>query len=140
MNAKIVMTEEELKAAYQIRKAVFVEEQGISHEEEFDAYDQEAEHMVIWDQGQPVGASRWRIVDGIAKFERICVLASHRKHGVGKMILTFLEQHALNKGLNQAKLHGQTQAEPFYHKLGYQTASEVFIEDGLPHVLLVKQL
>ena len=43
-------------------------------------------------------------------------------------------------GMTKAKLHGQTQAEGFYHKQGYKTSSEVFMEDGIPHVLLLKVL
>lgn len=43
--------------------------------------------------------------------------------------------------LNKAfELHGQTQAEGFYKKLGYQTSSSIFMEDGIPHILMIKEL
>jgi predicted GNAT family N-acyltransferase len=47
---------------------------------------------------------------------------------------------AAEQGLRQAKLHGQKQAEGFYQKLGYETSSAVFMEDGIPHVIMVKSL
>lgn len=140
MKAIRVTNQRELDAAYHIRKVVFVEEQGVPQEVELDEHDAKAEHILVYDQDQPVGTARWRNVDGAAKFERICVLASHRKHGVGKVIIEALEQSARNKGLSKAKLHGQTQAELFYRKLGYQPASDVFFEEGIPHILMVKEL
>jgi hypothetical protein len=56
------------------------------------------------------------------------------------MIVEGLEKLARAKGMTKAKLHGQTQAEGFYHKQGYRTSSEVFMEDGIPHILLLKVL
>ncbi|MNI53266.1 putative N-acetyltransferase YjcF [compost metagenome] len=79
-------------------------------------------------------------MDGWAKLERICLRAPYRKSGLGSFIIGTLEQMAAEQGLRQAKLHGQKQAEGFYHKLGYETNSEVFMEDGIPHVLMVKKL
>lgn len=44
------------------------------------------------------------------------------------------------KGITKMKLHGQTHAEGFYKKLGYQTASDEFMEDGIPHILMTKEI
>ncbi|WP_062239375.1 GNAT family N-acetyltransferase [Fictibacillus sp. FJAT-27399] len=140
MEAKHVKTDEEREDAIKIRKKVFVEEQGVPLEDEFDQHEDAAEHILVMDGDHPVGTGRWRIVDGMAKFERICVLPSHRKFGVGKIIISTLEECAREKGLTAAKLHGQTQAEPFYEKLGYKSASGVFIEDGIPHIIMKKNL
>ncbi len=46
----------------------------------------------------------------------------------------------MKKNLQKVKLHGQTQAEGFYKKLGYQTSSDIFMEDGIPHILMTKIL
>ena len=51
-----------------------------------------------------------------------------------------LEEIAKEKGTAKVKLHGQTQAEGFYKKLGYETSSSIFMEDGIPHILMIKQL
>ncbi|MFC4099105.1 GNAT family N-acetyltransferase [Paenibacillus xanthanilyticus] len=134
---------EELAEAFDIRKKVFVDEQGVPLEDEFDAFDTldgQCRHLLAYYEGQPVGTGRIRVVDGIGKLERICILAPYRKYGIGREIIAFLEKLAANQGLKQVKLHGQTQAEGFYAKLGYRTASDVFMEDGIPHYLMLKDL
>lgn len=143
MNSKKIALDIDLKRAFYIRKKVFVEEQGVSLDLEFDEFDRldgPCEHILVYYNEQPVGTGRLRVVDGLGKLERICVLKPYRKFGLGKMIIEALEELSKEKGLSQVKLHGQTQAEGFYEKLGYQTSSNIFMEDGIPHILMVKEL
>ncbi|MEH7456476.1 GNAT family N-acetyltransferase [Bacillus sp. JJ1127] len=140
MQAQIVETDQQLRDAFSVRKQVFVEEQHVSTEEEYDQFEEIAKHIVVYDDNIPVGAGRLRTVDGIGKVERICVLASHRKKGIGKIIMDALEAYAMEESLPKLKLHAQTQAESFYKKLGYQTVSDVFIEADIPHVVMIKEL
>ncbi|WLR61892.1 GNAT family N-acetyltransferase [Guptibacillus hwajinpoensis] len=137
-----IETEEALKEAFKIRKEVFIEEQGTPEDEEYDEFDSldTAEHILVLDADKAVGTARWRIVDGEGKFERICILKSHRKLGIGNLIVHKLEELAIKKSITKVKLHGQVQAEGFYHKLGYETKSDVFMEDGIPHILMRKIL
>lgn len=116
-------------------------EQGISTEREYDEFEESAEHIVVYNgNNEPVAAGRWRAVDDAAKLERICVLPSERKHGLGKAVVKAMEEMAREKGLVKAKLHGQAYARQFYEKLGYSAASDVFMEEGIPHLLMVKEL
>ncbi len=143
MNARRISNDEDLWAAFQIRKEVFVKEQGVPLEDEFDQFDKlngPCEHILVHDKDQPVGTGRIRFVDGIGKLERICVLEPYRKFGLGKIIIQALEEIAEERGVSQVKLHGQTQAEGFYLKLGYRTSSDVFMEDGIPHIIMRKDL
>ncbi|EEL51678.1 GNAT family N-acetyltransferase [Bacillus cereus] len=140
MQAQIVQTDEQLRDAFSVRKQVFVEEQHVSAEEEYDEFEETSKHVVIYDEDVPVGAGRFRVTQGIGKMERICVLASHRKKGVGKIIMDALEAYAKEEALPKLKLHAQTQAEPFYKKLGYETVSDVFIEADIPHVVMIKEI
>ncbi|MGM0889389.1 MAG: GNAT family N-acetyltransferase [Bacillota bacterium] len=143
MDSKRITTENDLKIAFQIRKEVFVEEQGFLLEGEFDEFDTLnalSEHILVYYNEKPVGTGRIRVVDGLGKLERICILEPYRKFGLGKIIIKTLEEIAMEKELSQVKLHGQTQAEGFYKKLGYQTSSDVFMEDGGPHLLMIKEL
>ena len=140
MQAQIVQTDQQLRDAFSVRKQVFVEEQRVSAEEEYDQFEEIAKHIVVYDDNIPVGAGRLRTIDGIGKVERICVLASHRKKGIGKIIMDALEAYAMEESLPKLKLHAQTQAESFYKKLGYQTVSDVFIEADIPHVVMIKEL
>jgi predicted GNAT family N-acyltransferase len=89
---------------------------------------------------KPVGTGRLRMVDDIGKLERICILEPYRKFGLGKVIIKALEEIAIEKRVSRVKLHGQTQAEGFYKKLGYKTSSSIFMEDGIPHILMIKEL
>ena len=141
--AKRITLNEDLKKACQIRQAVFVEEQGVPLEDEFDGFDilnEHSEHILVYYNEQPVGTGRVRWVDGFGKLERICILEPYRKFGLGKVIINTLEEIAKEKGTAKVKLHGQTQAEGFYKKLGYETSSSIFMEDGIPHILMIKQL
>ncbi|NSL50811.1 GNAT family N-acetyltransferase [Calidifontibacillus erzurumensis] len=142
MKAKRISIEEDLQIAFQIRKEVFVEEQGVPLEDEFDEFDTldgQCKHIIVFYDQRPVGTGRIRSLDGFGKLERICVLKPYRKFGLGKVIINTLEEIAKEMGLSKVKLHGQTQAEGFYKKLGYQTLSDTFMEDGIPHVLMVKE-
>lgn len=143
MEVKRITVDDDLKKAFQIRKEVFVEEQGVPAEAEFDEFDTlngQCEHILVYYEEHPVGTGRVRVVDGAGKLERICILAPYRKFGLGKIIIKALEDIAKEKGVSRVKLHGQTQAEGFYEKLGYQSSSDVFMEEGIPHVLMVKEL
>ncbi|MCZ0874457.1 MULTISPECIES: GNAT family N-acetyltransferase [Peribacillus] len=143
MDSKRITTENDLKIAFHIRKEVFVEEQGFLLEFEFDEFDTLnalSEHILVYYNEKPVGTGRLRVVDGLGKLERICILEPYRKFGLGKIILKTLEDIAKEQGITQVKLHGQTQAEGFYKKLGYRTSSDVFMEDGGPHLLMIKEL
>ncbi|BAQ08908.1 N-acetyltransferase gcn5 [Bacillus sp. OxB-1] len=143
MQSKVITTEENLQKAFAIRKEVFVHEQGVPLEEEFDSFDTlngPCEHILVYYDGKAVGTGRLRVTDDFGKLERICILEHYRKFGLGKGIIEALEKIAAQKGLARVKLHGQTQAEGFYHKLGYLTSSTVFMEAGIPHILMQKEL
>ncbi|WP_342507799.1 GNAT family N-acetyltransferase [Sporosarcina sp. FSL K6-2383] len=143
MESKRITLEDDLQIAFHIRKEVFVKEQNVPFDEEFDEFDtlnELAEHILVYYNEQPVGTGRVRWVDGFGKLERICILESYRKFGLGKVIIGTLENIAEEKGLSRVKLHGQTHAEGFYEKLGYQTSSDVFMEAGIPHIVMTKEL
>lgn len=145
MNTTIVEVnnQELLDACFAIRTAIFVEEQGVPAEDEFDAYDTldaEARHILLYVDGVPAASSRLRIVEQVAKLERICVMLDYRKHGLGRVLIDKLEQMAVAEGLEKAKLHAQVQASGFYERLGYAPVSEVFMEDSIPHLLMTKKL
>ena len=140
MNVKIVGNHKELEDAYSVRKTVFVEEQAVPLEEEIDAFENEAEHFIMYHDGSPVGAGRFRFVDGYGKVERICVLKEARKTGAGKAIMNTIENYAREKDIHKLKLNAQTHAIPFYAGLGYEVVSEEFMDAGIPHKTMVKKI
>jgi predicted GNAT family N-acyltransferase len=141
LNVKVVTNDNEFADALKVRRLVFIDEQQVPEEEEIDQYEPECTHVVMYDDNQqPIAAGRLRNVDGIGKMERICVLSSHRNLGLGKHVMDHLEKLAKEKGFKKLKLNAQTHAEGFYDKLGYQTISDVFMDAGIPHVTMVKEV
>ncbi|MGI6563423.1 MAG: GNAT family N-acetyltransferase [Clostridia bacterium] len=135
-----IQKEEDFSASRTIRKTVFVDEQMVPAENEFDEYETESVHVLVRLNGKPVGTGRIRPKDGVMKCERVCVLKEARMHGVGKTVMKALEEIALEKGYRKTMLHAQTHALPFYRKLGYVQTSDVFYEEGIPHVSMEKNL
>jgi predicted GNAT family N-acyltransferase len=136
----MVENQKELEDAFSIRKTVFVEEQNVPLEEEIDQFEDEAVHFVLYNDDSPIGAGRFRVVDGYGKVERICVLKEARKTGAGNAIMNGIEEHALEQGLHKLKLNAQTQAIPFYARLGYEVVSEEFLDAGIPHKTMMKEM
>lgn len=140
MNVQVVATDQEMIDAFSVRRTVFIDEQQVPEEEEIDQFEEVATHFVVYDNQQPVGAGRFRLVDGLGKVERICVLSTHRKRGVGKMLMNKVEEIAKDQNISKLKLNAQTHAEVFYQSLGYKTVSDVFMDAGIPHVTMIKEL
>lgn len=140
MTVKIVENQKELEDAFTVRKTVFVEEQAVPLEEEIDAYEDEANHFIMYQDGSPVGAGRFRLVDGFGKVERICVMKEARKTGAGKAIMNSIEDFARKNDIHKLKLNAQTHAIPFYASLGYEVVSEEFMDAGIPHKTMVKKI
>ncbi|MGM0942464.1 MAG: GNAT family N-acetyltransferase [Bacillota bacterium] len=140
MNIKVVTSQEEIEQAFYVRTVVFVDEQNVPPEEELDAHDESSTHFVVYDDDKPIAASRLRFVDSYGKLERICVLKTYRGKAIGKQLIQAMEAVSLEKGYHKAKLNGQTHAEKFYQRLGYKTISGEFMDAGIPHVTMVKEL
>jgi predicted GNAT family N-acyltransferase len=130
------------KDAIEVRRDVFVREQQIDESEEIDEFENSATHFVLYDENnKPVGASRLRAVNGEGKVERVCILSSHRKKGLGDELMRAMEQTAQDQSFPSLILYAQIQAEDFYKKLGYQTTStEPFLDANIPHVAMKKVL
>ncbi|MGV3467357.1 MAG: GNAT family N-acetyltransferase [Heyndrickxia sp.] len=140
MEVIVAKTDAQYEDALAVRKEVFVGEQNVPTELEIDEYENEAVHFVAYDDGEPVGAGRFRRKGEIAKVERICVLKSRRGEHIGEAIMKAIENEAIKAGFNTLVLNAQTHAIPFYEKLGYGITSEEFQEAGIPHVEMRKHL
>lgn len=140
MEIKRIKNKEELEDAFYIRLKVFVEEQGVPRENEIDEYENVSEHIVLYKEGKPAATGRLRIIHGDAKLQRICVLKEYRKLGLGKAIIEYLESMAKEEGCTNAILGAQVQAKEFYEKLGYRQSSGLFMDEGIPHVEMTKEL
>lgn len=122
----------------EIRKTVFVEEQGVPAEIEIDQYELHCIHFLTFVDSIPVGTGRLRIKDSIIKFERIATLKSFRGKGVGKQLMEVMLNYAKEHyGHLKPYMHSQLEAVGFYEKLGWISVGEIFYEANIPHLAMV---
>jgi ElaA protein len=124
-----------------LRRAVFIDEQGISEVEEMDDLDGSAIHMLATADCRPVGTARLLIVDDIGKIGRICVLADQRGTGLGaKLVLAAMDHLRTIPGVTRAKLGSQDHAIGFYEKLGFVGYGPFYDDAGIPHRDMIRDL
>ncbi len=124
--------------AQKVRIEVFVIEQNVPIELEWDEGDEVSTHAVAYDQqGRPVATGRL-LPDG--HIGRMAVSQSLRGQGIGKQVLIALLDHARQDGHQELVLHAQTHAVPFYERQGFVVEGEEFIEADMPHRLMRKRL
>ncbi len=128
--------------AGEVRARVFIEEQGIPKELEWDEDDATALHAVVHGaDGQALATGRLlRGGPGVAKIGRVAVLAPARRTGVGRAVMQALMDAARARGDREVMLHAQRSAQSFYLGLGFQVRGEPFDEVGIPHVEMVAPL
>ncbi len=121
----------------QVRHEVFIEEQGVSVEEEFDGDDPACVHVIVTANGQAIGTGRLK-PDG--RIGRVAVLKSARGNGIGRAIMAALEGHARAVGMQRLWAHAQVQALAFYEGLGYRVVGDTFMEAGIAHRQIQKSI
>jgi predicted GNAT family N-acyltransferase len=120
--------------AQAVRYEVFIIEQGIPIELEWDDIDGICIHAVVYDEHkQPIGTGRL-LPDG--HIGRMAVRKAMRRIGIGGAILTSLMQHAKNRGDKAVILNAQNHAESFYAHHGFNREGAEFIEAAIPHILM----
>jgi predicted GNAT family N-acyltransferase len=124
----------ELEAAFAVRENVFVEEQHVPREEEYDAFEDTAQHYLATWEGVPCGAARWRTTEKGVKLERFAVLKEYRNKAVGSEILIrVLEDVRAAHPDKKIYLHAQVTALPFYRRHGFVAEGEMFSECDIDH-------
>ncbi|KGQ70463.1 hypothetical protein A1D23_01330 [Chelonobacter oris] len=126
----------------QIRKTVFVEEQGFSMEIEIDEFEDKCEYLTLYSaQNQPLATARiYPYAGGVYKLQRIAVLKSQRGKKLGERLMTEMERRAAAYGATDLILGAQDSAIPFYQKCGYRVYGEGYDEEGVSHHNMQKTL
>lgn len=135
-------SDQELKKAFAIRQEVFVAEQEVPANEEFDEFEEESFHFVALDEKEnPIGSARWRYTPKGIKLERFTVKKELRGKGLGSIIVQAvvddISKHA-EKG-TYLYMHSQLDAVPLYAKFGFQKEGDQFDECGIMHYLMWKR-
>ena len=132
----------EMQQALNIRRQVFINEQGVDEAIEIDEHDADpatvttCAHVLGLLDGVPIATGRLLLGDGPeheAHIGRVAVLASHRGEGYGRALMEGL--HALGRelGYTEVALAAQVHALAFYEGLGYVAHGDVFMDAGIPH-------
>jgi predicted GNAT family N-acyltransferase len=135
---RIMAWREALPLARPVRERVFIEEQKVPRELEWDEWDEASDHAVALDAGgNPIGTARL-LPDG--RIGRMAVLKEWRGNGVGAALLRAMLDRARSRSMARAVLHAQTQATGFYSRFGFSERGAQFQEAGIPHVEMTLEL
>ncbi|WP_035805496.1 GNAT family N-acetyltransferase [Kitasatospora mediocidica] len=148
MPIAVVSTEAELELARRVRLEVFVEEQGVPAELEYDDLDATSLHLLaLGEDGVPLGTARLISgaealaltgVEGRVLLGRLAVVKRARGTGLGADLVRAVERAGRERGARQCELHAQVQALGFYERLGYAAEGPVYQDAGIPHRTMVK--
>ncbi|MFD3003075.1 GNAT family N-acetyltransferase [Pontibacter toksunensis] len=135
---KRIDQEQDLKAAYSIREKVFVIEQQVPADAEYDQYEGAAKHYLATYEGTPCGAARWRVTDKGVKLERFAVLPAYRNKKVGaKLLEAVLEDVQREHPDKEIYLHAQLTAVNFYKRNGFEAEGDLFSECDIQHYKMI---
>jgi len=134
------INQEELEKAFKIRKTVFVIEQGVSEEIEYDGNDNKAIHILAYEGEQPVGCARMLPMEHGVKIGRVAVLKPYRGKGIGQNMCDSLTYIAREMKIEYVYLHAQASAKSFYEKIGFTVAGDGFYEADILHYKMEKTL
>ncbi|MEB3961120.1 GNAT family N-acetyltransferase [Streptomyces kunmingensis] len=148
---RVAETDADRESCFAVRREVFVDEQGVPEELEYDAYDAGAVHVLaVREDGLPLGAGRLLTGEAAAvknggaadvgALGRLAVLKVARGLGVGAALVGAVEEAARGRGMAAVDLHAQTHALGFYERLGYVAYGAEFPDAGIPHLAMRKSL
>jgi predicted GNAT family N-acyltransferase len=124
-----------------IRTEVYIHEQNISEELEWDGEDAHAIHALTTDSaGNPIGTGRLLLHGELAHIGRMAVLSAWRGKGVGTSVLQCLLDEAKQRGAGSAFLNAQTYATPFYERFNFAREGAEFLEANIPHYRMTRSL
>ncbi len=132
MTTRVALTDD-LATCLAIRRAVFIEEQGVSEAEEVDGRDGAALHFLARAGGEAIGTARVLISENTGKIGRVAVLKSARGTGAGQLLVRAAVAEIAARGCAEAILGAQTSAIGFYERLGFVARGPAFMDAGIPH-------
>ncbi len=122
-----------------IRHEVFIVEQQVPEELEWDGVDADCRHVLALDKSLdlPIGTGRL-VPDG--QIGRMAIRKDYRRQGIGYAILQKLIELSIRDGQTQVFLHAQLYAVAFYQKAQFKVSGETFMEAGIAHVTMIKSI
>jgi ElaA protein len=135
------MSTDQLYAVFAAREAVFVVEQNCAYQE-LDGLDAEAAHLVAW-SGSEV-AAYLRVLGPGSRFEqpsigRVMTAKAFRGRGLGRECIERALKHIDEVYSGEVRISAQSYLEQFYRSFGFEPASQLYMEDGIPHIEMVRK-
>ncbi|TAE27803.1 MAG: GNAT family N-acetyltransferase [Cytophagales bacterium] len=135
----------DLEQAFTIRREVFVEEQNVPAEEEYDEFENSSRHFLAKHQetnglSLPCGTARWRRTSKGVKLERFAVRKEFRGKGVGKALVKAVLDNVFSlqpEPIESIYLHAQVTAIPLYEGFGFKAVGPMFEECAIQHYKMV---
>jgi ElaA protein len=143
MPCQEITTPEDLESCFALRRAVFIEEQQVSPAREMDGEDKVARHFAFKDKdnGKIIATCRVRRMGSAAKIERVAVQKDCRRKGVGQELMKYvLQQLEGTGGIQLLKLSSQADAVPFYERLNFKKRGPEYMDAGMPHYDMTREL
>jgi predicted GNAT family N-acyltransferase len=136
MKVVVAKTQKEITDHFYVRGMVFVVEQNIDYEIEFDGLEGDCVLFLAYMDEVPVGAAR--LYNN--KVGRVATLQSYRKKGIASAIMEQIESYAKENGIEVLVLHAQLYIQSFYEKRGYIAEGDIFQEADIDHIKMTKMI
>lgn len=130
----------DLTAVHALRRAVFIEEQGVPEAEEWDDLDGQAVHLLALAGEAPLGTARLFVAGKTGKIGRVCVARTARGSGLGTALIAAGCDRLQALGCTRVELGAQLQALPFYEGLGFAAFGPIYDDAGIPHRKMARAL
>ncbi|MBK9637828.1 MAG: GNAT family N-acetyltransferase [Bacteroidetes bacterium] len=127
---------EKASIVFDIRQRVFVDEQKVSREEEYDEYEDQSMHYMLLVEKQPAGTARWRFTNDGIKLERFAILPLYRNNGAGSALVKAVLADVLPYQ-KMIYLNAQVPAMNLYKRAGFEEEGELFYEANIPHFKMI---
>ncbi|MEO0093428.1 MAG: GNAT family N-acetyltransferase [candidate division WOR-3 bacterium] len=127
----------DLTDAFQIRHEVFIQEQKVAPELEWDEWDKIATHFVLYQDKVPIGTARVFEKDGIWYVGRMAIRKEYRGKGYGKFLMDNIMRYLKSKKPTKIVINAQTSVLSFYRKFGFMEIGDEFLEAGIKHKEMV---
>lgn len=137
-----ITTPEDLQACFDLRREVFVSEQKVPFAIEKDGLDAEARHFAMKNgDGHIIATCRVRRMGSAAKIERMAVQKDLRRMGIGGALMKYVLQQLVSMpDVQVLKLSSQADAVPFYERLNFRKRGPEYLEAGMPHYDMTREL
>jgi predicted GNAT family N-acyltransferase len=140
IDVRVASSSSEVDEALELRRRVFVGQQGVTLEADRDGLDPMALHVVAVDGGRVIGTCRLVFDGNLARLGRMAVEDDVRGRGIGAALLERAELEARAAGSERIRLHAQLAARALYERGGFEVQGQEFLEEGIPHLTMEKPL